>query len=48
MIAAIASSCASHKPKGMRKSRKKNCDCPSFGYNVSNNKIENTYTKFNG
>lgn len=24
-------SCASHKPKGMRKSRKKDCDCPSFG-----------------
>lgn len=31
LIALLMGACASSKPKGMRKKRKKNCDCPPFG-----------------
>lgn len=31
-IGLFISSCASNKPNGMRKARKKKCDCPSFGH----------------
>jgi len=30
LLAFLMGACASSNPKGMRKKRKKNCDCPSF------------------
>lgn len=44
----LIASCASQKPKGMRKSKKKKCDCPSFSTIEKTQQSPNTYLAFNG
>lgn len=48
LLALLMEACASSKPKGMRKSRKKNCDCPSFSTLHPFKQNPNTFIAFNG